>query len=79
MTLNALLTPIRSDPPAASDPLRSAGLAMAEDMGAHWFSIIGVIALAIVATRRGDLDTAARHIEQCKAQWEGRGMKLLMS
>jgi DNA-binding CsgD family transcriptional regulator len=57
-----------------------AGLAVAEGMGAHAFSLVGLAVLAIVAVRRGDLDAAAGHVEQFRAhQASGHGVMLLMA
>ncbi|WP_158566782.1 helix-turn-helix transcriptional regulator [Actinomadura craniellae] len=41
-----------------------AGLAMADELGMHTYTLLGITVLAIVAMRRGDLDTAARQAER---------------
>ncbi|GAA2081796.1 LuxR family transcriptional regulator [Actinomadura alba] len=41
-----------------------AGLSTADRLKAHKFTLIGLAVLAIVGLRRGDIDTAARHIER---------------
>ncbi|WP_460347276.1 helix-turn-helix transcriptional regulator [Actinoallomurus acanthiterrae] len=45
-----------------------AGLAMADQLGMHAFDLLGLAVLAIVAARRGDIDTAARHAEHYESQ-----------
>ncbi|MFL6052854.1 MAG: AAA family ATPase [Actinoallomurus sp.] len=45
-----------------------AGLAMADQLGMHAFDLLALAVLAIVAARRGDIDTAARHAEHYKSQ-----------
>ncbi|MGI8334551.1 helix-turn-helix transcriptional regulator [Actinomadura scrupuli] len=52
-----------------------AGLAMADDLGVRAYVLLGISVLAIVAVRRGDLDTAARHVEHYEAQHQaGQGV-----
>jgi DNA-binding CsgD family transcriptional regulator len=51
-----------------------AGLAMADEMGMHGFDLLGLAVLALVAVRRGDMDTAARHVERYKSRY-GRGAR----
>lgn len=55
-----------------------AGLATADGIGAHAFSLVGIAVLAIVAVRKGDLHAAAEHVEQFRGQdAAGHGVMLL--
>ncbi|RAY11576.1 hypothetical protein DPM19_30220 [Actinomadura craniellae] len=52
-----------------------AGLAMADELGVHAFVLVGIAVLAVVAVRRGDLDTAARQAERHDSLYcEGQGV-----
>jgi ATP/maltotriose-dependent transcriptional regulator MalT len=44
-----------------------AGLATAEELGAHLYDPLGTTVLAIVALRRGDLKTAAEYADRCRS------------
>jgi DNA-binding CsgD family transcriptional regulator len=44
-----------------------AGLATAEELGAHLYDPLGSAVLAIVALRRGDLETAADYADRCRS------------
>ena len=44
-----------------------AGLATAEELGAHLYDPLGVTVLAIVAVRRGDLRAAAEYADHCRS------------
>jgi DNA-binding CsgD family transcriptional regulator len=56
----------------------AAGLAMAEEMGTYAFSLLGFAVLAVIATREGDMVTAAKRAEQYRARMEaGHGVMLL--
>ncbi|MGH3388100.1 MAG: helix-turn-helix transcriptional regulator [Actinomadura sp.] len=45
-----------------------AGLKAAEELGAHTFALLGLAVLAIVELRRGNVETAARHIEAYQSE-----------
>jgi DNA-binding CsgD family transcriptional regulator/tetratricopeptide (TPR) repeat protein len=45
-----------------------AGLKAAEELGAYAFALLGLAVLAIVELRRGDVETAARHIERFESE-----------
>ncbi|GIH24417.1 hypothetical protein Aph01nite_27270 [Acrocarpospora phusangensis] len=51
-----------------------AGLAIADELGTHGFVRVGVSMLALIAMRRGDIDTAARYIERYHAIKAAPGM-----
>ncbi|RAY11577.1 hypothetical protein DPM19_30225 [Actinomadura craniellae] len=52
-----------------------AGLAMADELGVRAFVLMGIAVLALVAVRRGDLDTAARQAERHDSLYrEGQGV-----
>src|SRR5437899_2944786 len=44
-----------------------AGLATAEELGAHLYDPLGATVLALVAVRRGDLETAAGYADHCRS------------
>ncbi|GAA4629297.1 LuxR family transcriptional regulator [Actinoallomurus vinaceus] len=44
-----------------------AGLAIADQLGMHAFDLVGIAVLAIVAARRGDIDTAVKYAEQYRS------------
>jgi DNA-binding CsgD family transcriptional regulator len=48
-----------------------AGLSTADELGTHAFDLLGLAVLAIVAVRRGDIDTAARHVDQYESRHRG--------
>ncbi|GII54535.1 helix-turn-helix transcriptional regulator [Planotetraspora thailandica] len=52
------------------------GLMIAEELGSHGFDLTGLCVLAIVSVRRGDLESAARHIERYSSKHgcDERGM-----
>jgi DNA-binding CsgD family transcriptional regulator len=55
-----------------------AGLATAEEMGAHAFSLVGYAVLMMIALRRGDLQAAAEQVARYIGRDEaGRGAMLL--
>ncbi|WP_158566694.1 helix-turn-helix transcriptional regulator [Actinomadura craniellae] len=48
-----------------------AGLALADELGMHAYTLLGITVLAVVAVRRGDLDTAARQAELHDSKYQG--------
>jgi DNA-binding CsgD family transcriptional regulator len=48
-----------------------AGLSTADELGMHAFDLLGLAVLAIVAVRRGDIDTAAKHIREYESRHGG--------
>ncbi|MEW9530436.1 AAA family ATPase [Microbispora sp. NPDC049125] len=50
------------------------GMMIAEELGTRGFSRVGVAMLALIAMRRGDIDTAARHIERYESIQAAPGM-----
>jgi DNA-binding CsgD family transcriptional regulator len=51
-----------------------AGLNIADKLGTHKFDLLGIAVLAIVALRRGDIATAAQHIERHQSELATHGV-----